>query len=128
MNAELQNPTDQLVKEFVALVIKSPVAVVTIALSTLFGYGISFILFDYRRSPATKAHTMFHVAIGLGYAALIFCVVNFDLMSRTMTIAQMTDRMPLTLLVGFLFAFFVMIVGGIWREFYKPYATGVDNG
>jgi hypothetical protein len=37
---------DGVLKEFIPLVAKSPVAIATLVLSTFFGYGISFIIFE----------------------------------------------------------------------------------
>ncbi|HEY1602098.1 MAG TPA: hypothetical protein VGG64_21025 [Pirellulales bacterium] len=115
-------------KAFVLLVIQSPPALVTLGVSTFFGYGISFILFDYRRSQIQKSHYMFHVSIGLGYAAAMFCLVNFDLVTRTLTVEQITTRIPLTLLLSLGLAFVIMLVGAIWRELSAPYTAGQKNG
>jgi hypothetical protein len=112
---------DGVLKEFIPLVVKSPVALATLVLSTFFGYGISFIIFDYRSSSVGKSHYLFHLALGLGYAATIFAVVNFDLLSHNLTVDQISARMPLTLLVSFIIAFFMMTAGAIWRQFfYSP--------
>ncbi len=117
--------TDEVLKEFIIIVAKSPVAMVTIVLSTFFGYGISFVLFDYRRAEVGKSHYLFHVALGLGYAATIFSIVNHDLLSYNLTIDQISERMPLTLLISFIISFFVMTVGAIWRQFfYNPKKEG----
>lgn len=128
MADNLPEPAKEIVKEFVALVLKSPPAVVTLVLSTFFGYGISFVLFDYRRTEVKKSHYLFHVAIGLGYAAVVFSVVNYDLLSHNLTMEHMTNRMPLTLLVSFVVAFLIMLAGGVWREFATPYASGESHG
>jgi hypothetical protein len=128
MADNLPGPADDVIKEFTLLVLKSPPAVVTLVVSTFFGYGISFVLFDYRRAQVNKSHYLFHVAIGLGYAAVIFCGVNFDLLSVNLTVEQITNRIPLTLLVSFVLAFVIMMAGGIWREFSAPYSAGRTDG
>jgi hypothetical protein len=112
---------EEIFKEFVALVIKSPVAIMTVGVSTCFGYGIAFILFDYRRTEVRKSHRVFHVAIGLGYAAVIFCIVNYDLLSRGLTVEQITSRAPLTLLISAVVSFIIMTIGAFCREFSNPY-------
>jgi hypothetical protein len=124
MADDLPTPATEVLKGFTSLVVQSPPALVTLVVSTFFGYGISFILFDYRRAEIHKSHYMFHVAIGLGYAALMFCAVNFDLLARTLTIEQITNRIPLTLLLSLGLAFVIMVVGAIWRERSTPYSTG----
>jgi hypothetical protein len=111
-----QNPTSEVLKEFAKIVIASPVAVVTIVLSAFLGYGISFVLFDYRRLQVRKSHYMFHVAFGLGYTAVIFLAVNYDLVSHSLTANQIMERIPLTLLVSFAVGFTVMLVGSVMRD------------
>jgi hypothetical protein len=107
---------DDIVKKFIKIVLTSPVAIVTLVLSTFLGYGISFVLFDYRRSKVRRSHFGFHVVIGLAYAALIFSCVNYDLLSHKLTVSQITERMPLTLLVSFSIGFLILLLGGIWRN------------
>ena len=116
---------DGVLKEFIPLVAKSPVAIATLVLSTCCGYGISFIIFDYRSSSVGKTHYLFHLVLGLGYAATIFAVVNFDLLSHDLTVEQISSRMPLTLLISFIIAFVLMIGGAIWRQFF--YAPQEDQ-
>jgi hypothetical protein len=115
---------EEILKAFAGLIIKSPIALVTIGVSTCFGYGIAFVLFDYRRVEVKKSHRSFHVAIGLGYAAVVFCVVNFDILAKNITAEQITSRTPLTLIVSGVTSFFIMIAGALWRETYsRPYYT-----
>src|ERR1700726_4708378 len=116
MADSLPTPATDVVKGFTSLVIQSPPALVTLVLATFFGYGLSFILFDYRRAKIRKSHYMFHVTVGLSYAAVMFCAVNYDLLSRTLTVEQIINRIPLTLLLSFGVAFVIMVVGAIWRE------------
>lgn len=113
-----------IIQQFVDLVVKSPIAIVTIVLSWFLGFGISFILFDYRRNPVRVSHYSFHSALGLGYAALIFVIVNRDLVSTTLTAEQVAQRMPLTLLVSFAVAFLLMMGGAIWRQHTSPNTGG----
>lgn len=109
---------DELLKEFIPMITKSPVALATLVLSTFFGYGISFIVFDYRRSAVEKSHYLFHVALGLGYSATIFSLVNYDVLTHSLTLEQISNRMPFTLLISFMVAFFLMTSGAIWRQFF----------
>lgn len=113
---------DQVLKTFGDVVVKSPVATVALVLSTFFGYGISFVLFDYRRSQVLKSHYPFHVTFGLGFTAVVFSAVNYDLLSRNLTVDQITQRVPLTLLVGFAVTFVVIIAVAIFRELSTPYS------
>lgn len=119
-----QETVEAVFKEFIPLVAKSPVALATLVLSTFFGYGISFIIFDYRGSAVGKSHYVFHMALGLGYAATIFALVNYDLLSHDLTVEQISERMPLTLLVSFIIGFFMMTVGAIWRQFFYSPSEG----
>lgn len=128
MADDLQGSAGDVIKHFVSIVVTSPVGVVTLVLSSFFGYGISFVLFDYRRSMVKRSHYPFHIAFGLGYAALMFAAVNFDLLSHQLTVDQIAQRTPLTLLVSFATSFLVMLGGGMWREFSKPYSgEGADG-
>jgi len=78
-------------KSFWLMAAKYPVAVACIGLSSFMGYGISFILFDYRMKEVKKSHYGFHLAIGIGYTAAIFFMVNFDVVSKTITAQQLSS-------------------------------------
>ena len=122
MADDIEGAAKEVGTSFISLVVKSPPALIAIVVSAFFGYGIAFVLFDYRKAPASKSHYAFHCVFGLGYAAVVFCLVNFDLLSRKLTLDQITERIPLTLLVSFVVAFAIMLIGALWREFSKPYA------
>lgn len=94
---------------FMALIVESPPALLTLGLVTFIGYGISFVLFDYRSSKPHASHKVMHIVFGLGYAAVMFCLVNFDLLRRAITADEIISRLPVTLLASFT-AFFVMIL------------------
>jgi len=64
------------------------------------------------------------MALGLGYAATIFALVNYDLLSHSLTVEQISARMPLTLLISFIIAFFMMTAGAIWRQFFYSQKEG----
>lgn len=106
----------EIVSAFVAIVLKSPVAIITIVLSWFLGYGISFVLFDYRKQQAEKSHFYFHCVIGLGYSALIFVLVNWDIISTNITMEDISKRIPLTLLISFSIGFVLIIGGVIYRQ------------
>ena len=99
--------------------IKSPVALITLVLSTGLGYGISFVIFDYRRSEVSKSHYLLHPIVGLGYASMIFTLVNMDILSRKLNYSEIAGRMPLTLLIGFVVAFLIIVFVSILREVKK---------
>jgi hypothetical protein len=113
--SESASPSSDIASAFIKLVVSSPLAVVTLVLSWFCGYGISFILFDYRRSDARGSHKWFHSSIGLAYTAVIFIAVNLDILSRSLTPEQIALRMPLTLVVSFALGFPIMLIGAIWR-------------
>lgn len=108
-------------KEFCSLVIKSPVALVSLVISFFFGYGIAFVIFDYRRSDVRKSHYIYHIIIGLGYTACVFSLVNRDLISPEICYADISGRAPLTLLIGFIISFIVIISVSLYREARVPY-------
>jgi hypothetical protein len=114
-------------KAFVALLLKSPIAIVTVVLATFCGYGISFVAFDYRRVAVHKSHYYFHVAMGLAYSATIFCLLNFDLIKRNLTIDEVSARMPFTLVVTFAITFVLLVIGLAWRERSNPYSGSGGN-
>jgi hypothetical protein len=114
---------EDILKNFIALVIKTPVALITMGMSFFLGYGISFILFDYRKSKAAKSHYFFHLIIGLGYTALVFLVVNWKIINSDLTEEQLSKCMPLTLLISFAFAFISIVIISILRERKKPYTN-----
>jgi len=88
-----------------------------ICLSIFCGYGILFIVFDYRKSNKSIFHAI-HVSFGIGYIALIFCIVNPSLINPTITINQISERIPFTLLISFLITFILIFLGSIWRQFF----------
>lgn len=107
---------------FLELLMKSPTAIVTLVLAFFLGYGISFLLFDYRNTTAKKSHYLFHLLIGLGYTATIFAAVNWDIITRELKVEHFEKRMPLTILVSFVVAFVLMMGISIYKEIKKPYA------
>ena len=111
-----QDPTGEIITDFAKLAVASPAAVATLVLSWFCGYGISFVVFDYRRSNVRRSHYWFHASIGLAYAAVIFVCVNSDILGRNLTAAQVEERTPLTLVVSFAVCFAIMIVGAVCRE------------
>ena len=110
-------------KKFFALVLKSPIAIVTMTMSFFLGYGISFVIFDYRKNSIKKAHYLFHLLIGLSYSAFMFLIVNYNKVSFEMTEEDFSKSMPLTLLVSFAVAFIVIITISIIRETKRPYSN-----
>lgn len=108
-------------KPFLALVIQSPVALFCMGLSAILGYGISFLIFDYRSTSVSSSHYGLHLAVGLAYTALVFCAVNWDVLTHDLTAQIMTERMPLTLVISFAVGCVLLIGGMIWKEVKKPY-------
>lgn len=103
-----------------AILLSSKMTLATFLLSSFMGYGISFILFDYRIKTFNYwTHIPFHCIIGLGYTALIFVITNFDIFKRTLSLSEIIDRMPFTLVVSLAVGFVILLVGGIVREFRK---------
>jgi ABC-type glycerol-3-phosphate transport system permease component len=47
---ESAHDSAEIIAKFVQIVVSSPVAVVTLVLCWFCGYGISFIIFDYRKN------------------------------------------------------------------------------
>lgn len=116
-----KNSGEDIGKNFVDLVIKDPVATVTLVLSFFVGYAFSFILFDYRNKKSKKSHFLFHLFIGLGYTALIFLIVNWKLVNCDITTSQLSKSMPYTFLIGLSVAFVIVVILSIIREIKKPY-------
>ena len=107
---------EQLLGAFWELVTKSPPALVTLTLSVFMGYGVSFLVFDYGKSEAEPHGWQFHIAVGLGYAALIFLGVNGDIIGRKLTTDQMIERIPITFLVSFAILFIVIVIVSMLRR------------
>ena len=93
----------------------------------LMGYGISFVLFDYRKSSVKKSHYFLHVFLGTGYAALIFIGVNWDVISRDITADAITDRIPITLIVSLALGFVIIFVWSIVKEVRSPIDSEEGN-
>ena len=120
-------PLLPILENFGAIVASSTPATIGVVLSSSFGYGISFVLLDYRRALVKKAHLLMHAVVGIGYTATIFTIVNVDLLSRSLTFEQITMRMPITLLVSFVVAFVIIVSGMLWRERRSPYSRSSDS-
>ena len=124
----LPAPVEEILGQFVSIVTKSTPATIGLVLSSGFGYGISFVLLDYRRTMVRRTHFLLHVVLGVGYSATIFAIVNFDLLSHNLTIEQITARMPITLVVSFIVAFILIFGGMRWSQKIgqgaKVYSTG----
>jgi len=90
-------------------------------MSFFLGYGISFVIFDYRNNSVKKSHYLFHLIIGLGYSALIFIIVNSRLLGREMSEEEFSKAMPITLLISFAVAFLAIVSISIFKELKKPY-------
>lgn len=114
---------EEIGKKFIALVLKSPIAIVTLVLSFFLGYGISFVIFDYRNNSVKSSHYLYHLIIGLGYSAFIFLIVNFKIISREMTEEEFSKAMPVTLLVSFAVAFIAIVTISIIKELKRPYTN-----
>ena len=114
---------DVLANEFIVLIVKSPVALFALVGSFLMGYGISFVLFDYRKSAVKKSHYILHVFLGSGYAAVIFLGVNWDIISRDITAEAITDRIPITLIVSLAIGFIIIFTWSIVKEVRSPIAS-----
>jgi hypothetical protein len=126
MNQQTNIPNigwEEIGRKFVSLTLKSPIAIVTLVLSFLLGYGISFLIFDYRNNSVKKTHYLFHLIIGLGYSAFIFIIVNFKAINRNMTEEEFSKCMPITLLVSFAVAFLVIIIISVYKELKRPYSN-----
>ncbi|NMH26479.1 hypothetical protein [Flavobacterium silvaticum] len=118
-NPTLPVQTDFLEK-FGEIAVQSPTAIVTSVLSTLLGYGISFLIFDYRKPAGKKkASVYFHAVIGLTYTAFIFIVSNFSIMKRDMTAEDINKAMPFTLMISFAVAFLIIVSVSIYKEIKK---------
>lgn len=104
------------IRKFTTIVTDSPSATVGLVLSTFHDYGISFVWLEYRRPVEHKLPMIIHVIIGLGYAASIFVAINFDILARELSVEQICQRMPITLLFSFTVAFVVMVAGFIYRQ------------
>lgn len=115
-------PTD-VQKSFWLLLVKSPAALFVVGCSWICGYGISFMLFDYRKTDVKKSHGYLHVSVGTGYSAFVFLLVNFDLLSRAITVDQLVSRLPFTFLISFSLLFLVIVGVGVMRELRSPYAS-----
>ena len=104
------------VSKFTKIVTDSPTATVGLVLSTFLGYGISYAWFEYRKPKEDKLPLILHIVLGLGYAAVVFTAINFDLLKRSLNVDEISQRMPITLLVSFLVAFFLILSGIIYRQ------------
>lgn len=105
-------------KDIWPLIIKSPIALFSLLMTFLMGYGISFLLFDYRRNPKGLPHLL-HIAIGTGYACLIFVFSNWALCFSKdvpLTLEDIARYSPGTMMLSFAILVIVMILVILFRE------------
>ena len=103
-------------EEALPLILKSPIALFSLFVTFLRGYGISYLLFDFRRESALEISNWLHLSVGGGYAALIFLIVNWRIVYNCPTLDDLAKYAPQTMVVGFAFLFILFCIVTIIRE------------
>jgi len=98
---------DRIFREILPLLAKSPIGLFSIFVTFLIGYGVSFLLLDYRRNPEGYSNWL-HLSLGGGYTALVFLIVNWSLVfhpSIPLTLDDLAQRAPQTMVISFAILF-----------------------
>lgn len=100
------------------MILKSPIALFALISTFLMGYGISFLLFDYRTNPKGLPH-VFHIFIGCAYTCLIFMATSWSMIfspTKPPDLPDLAIYFPRTMVVSFAVLFIVMVCVIICRE------------
>ena len=100
------------------MILKSPIALFALITILFMGYGISFLLFDYRTNPRGISHYL-HITIGFGYTCLIFVATSWPIVfspSKHLNLSDLATYCPRTIVVSFAILFIVMVSVMIFRE------------
>ena len=103
-------------KQVVPLILKSPQVLTSVCMTWVMGYGMSFLLFEYRTNPR-KVSTWLHLSLGGAYAAFVFLVINWHLVFREVfNFDHLTQKAPQTIVVSGAILFILFIVITLCRE------------
>jgi len=100
------------------MIVKCPIAVFGLVMTLLMGYGISFMVFDYRTNPKGISHIL-HIALGTGYACCIFVITGWNLIfsdEKNLTLEDIAAHCPKVMILSFAILVLVMIVVTVVRE------------
>jgi len=99
-------------------ILKEPIALLAFVVTYFMGCGVAFVLFYYRRERVHGWRGLDHF-FGGGYAAVIFTIMNWKEVwnsASPITIDQIKNRTPQTLLLSFALLFIITTVVTIVRE------------
>jgi hypothetical protein len=99
-------------EEFWEWVKTSPIAVISFIATYFMGIGIAFMLLRDHVELVQKWKGLYH-ALGLGWASLVFLIVNFGKIldqASPITIADVSKSAPGVLIISFAALFIVMII------------------
>lgn len=105
-------------KDVWPILLKSPILLVSFLMSFLMGYGISYLLLDYRKEYRNIPNYL-HYFTGIGYVLLIFVILNFKAIfnSRDNFSGELIIQQSLfTVVISFPILFIVFITVVILRE------------
>lgn len=105
-------------KDIWPMLLKSPILLVSFVLSYLMGYGISYLLLDYRKEYKSLPSYL-HYFSGIGYVLLVFLILNFKtiLNSKDNFNGELIIQQSLfTVIISFPILFIVYIAVVIFRE------------
>jgi hypothetical protein len=105
-------------KDVWPLILKSPLMLFLFAMTYVMGYGISYLIFSYRKEDH-KVPFFIHLFFGLGYSLLMFCVVNIKLiikMNSSITLQALSDNSVFTVIISFAVIFVVTLIVVYLRE------------
>lgn len=99
------------------LILKSPVALFAGVATLLLGYGISFVLFDYRTNSKGYSHII-HIFLGVGYACIMFALTSWNVLfgKKPPTLDDLAIYCPRTIVISFATLVIAIIAVTIVRD------------
>ena len=100
------------------LISDSPQLLICVVILFLLGYGISFLVFSYRRNTTANVSNNFHLIMGLAYVALVFTLRNWRLVlqSNQVNLDHIIRELPQTFVISLALFFIVAVPVTIYRE------------
>lgn len=100
------------------LISDSPQLLICVVILFFLGYGISFLLFSYRRNTPVNVSNNFHLIMGLAYVALVFTLRNWRLLfqSNQVNLDHIVRELPQTFVISLALFFIVAVPVTIYRE------------
>jgi hypothetical protein len=108
-------PPEDIWGGFVAILLGSPPALVSLVLCTFIGYGLAYVILVHGRLNPPNLGNVLSAALGIGFTAIVFMASNYDILGPDITTDQISARAPFTFLIAFAVSFVVLVAAMLLR-------------